>query len=558
MQDGRRQGLGLQLHQGPEESGFFQCIGHVVGLQQQLYHRLPARLAFGALACLHHQAIGTVFPALDARHQLAAVLLALRDQVAHGLRQRMAVGGMFRHQVEFQMVLRQCATHQQTRLVLDHGLGLLLQQQRGTHAHQLQQELARTGIAQYAVQPVTKAEGIAADCFHGAVDQLFAARHQPAHVAMAACRSALQQVHGGGLVDEQLQALARAVPVDHEHDARRHVFQTLLQRGIVLGVQRGLAHGIGLVLVHARRHDRFRHFPAEAGLFQQALEELEADHVQLGIGQADAAALDRDHQHVGIVGTDVVLDQQAFAVTRDSGVQARVAELERCRAVQSAHEGAYQRTVFRLDMPDMGAIQVLGGNRAGQTVDLLVQIHYQQVEAVARGAIAMGQAVQVGGTQAIVITACLQPVMPVCAARAEAFGICHDAAIGDRTGHGFQIIVQRLQQLCHVRQHQQLVVHIGVSHQILGPAGLAEAGTRQFLAPVDAGLVCRQRMARGGLQQREIEFEPVIGCQCGSDPGGHQQRLLTERGNGFVFLQGRCPGERAAACKYATLPGSCR
>ena len=52
---------------------------------------------------------------------------------------------------------------------------------------------------------------------------------------------------------------------------------------------------------------------AEAELLQHLLEKVESAWVQVGIGQADAQVFNLDHQHMHVVGADVVLDQQFAA-----------------------------------------------------------------------------------------------------------------------------------------------------------------------------------------------------------------------------------------------------
>ena len=77
-------------------------------------------------------------------------------------------------------------------------------------------------------------------------------------------------------------------------------------------------------------------------------------------------------------------------IAGDGGVESGVRKLQGGRAVQAAHEGADQRAVIVLHLPGVGAVHVFGGHFTRQCIDLLVQVHDQQVQAVAALAVAAG------------------------------------------------------------------------------------------------------------------------------------------------------------------------
>jgi hypothetical protein len=115
---------------------------------------------------------------------------------------------------------------------------------------------------------------------------------------------------------------------------------------------------------------------------QQRLEKLEAGAVQVRVVQRNRRALHLHDQHVRVVGADVVLQQKPLAVAGGRGVESRVVELEWRGAVQAAHESFDVRSIGRLQLPDVGAADLFARQTASQTIELLVQVHDQQVKAV--------------------------------------------------------------------------------------------------------------------------------------------------------------------------------
>jgi len=214
------------------------------------------------------------------------------------------------------------------------------------------------------------------------------------------------------LAHEILQALARPVPVDHEHDARGHAFERVLERLHAIGLEARLAQHVRLAGVQAFDGARLGHRPGKAQRLEHAAKEVEAPGVQVGIRQAQLHPLHRHHEHVDIVRADVVLDQQPRAIARDRRVQARVRELERCRAVQTAHERADQRAVLLVDLPHVRAVEVFGGDLARHRIELLVQVHHEQVQAVADLAVAVGELRERGALQPFVGVERAQALQP--------------------------------------------------------------------------------------------------------------------------------------------------
>ena len=537
--------------QAEHEAGFLQRIRHVVAVVQQLHQRAPLRLVLGQLARVHHQLVGVALPGLGARGQALGgggiALQPVRQRVAQALRQGVAVGGVF-----FQQVVVAAAAAQAARQL---GLGLVEQQRRrvgvvgGVDEH-AGQKVARLGLAQHLVQPVTQAELAGALRGHGVPDQALGAGVQPRHVAGAGTRAGLQHRHRAFAADEVQQALARAVPVDQEHDALADAFELLRQFGFIVRLEARGAHVIGVALVQALGGALLGLAPVRAHLGQQALEEGEALAVQVGIGQRDdlrrGGGVDLDHQHVRVVGADVVLDQQLVAVARGGRVEAGVVELERRGAVQPAHEGGDARAVAVVarQLPAVRAVDAVGGQPGRQAIERLVQVHHHDVQAVAARALAMGQRLDLRGGQHRA-GQCIQLGLPV----RHALGECSvgTVAFDQRARHHTQVVGQAQRQARQIGHAQGAIGFAGGgSGQVVQPVGLGAHGD------VGGGDLARQiqcRLARvvgmgvRGLQHAQVELQAVVGLERGAhlrrpQQRGQRRRLLAQRGDGIAFFHG--------------------
>ena len=96
-----------------------------------------------------------------------------------------------------------------------------------------------------------------------------------------------QYVDRIGLADERQQSLARAVPVDQEHDARANGFERHVERCVVGTFELRGTEGVGMAFV-----ERGVDFRLRGGLFrteraQQRLEEFEPGPMQVRVVQGD-------------------------------------------------------------------------------------------------------------------------------------------------------------------------------------------------------------------------------------------------------------------------------
>ena len=339
--------------------------------------------------------------------------------------------------------------------------------------------------------------------------------------------------HCVGLADELLEPLARAVPVDQEHDARADALQHLLQRRLVGAVELGGADVIGGAEVEPGAGARLRLAPARADLAQQRLEEGEAAAVEVGVGEPDAQALDLDHQHVGVVGADVVLQQQAGAVAGGGGVEPGVVELERAGGVEPAHEGGDARAVERIDLPHVGAVDGLAGELGGEPVERLVQIHHQQVQAIVLAALAAGERVELGRRQRVG-RELGQPGAPVRAARVEAL------VAFERSRHGAQVLGEQADQAVEAGHVQFLALAVGGRRQLRQP-GRIDAGGGELARQVERRGVAALRTVVRRLQHAQIELQSIVGGQRRTHPRRPEQFRLSQAGDGLELLHGILP-----------------
>ena len=119
-------------------------------------------------------------------------------------------------------------------------------------------------------------------------------------------------------------------------------------------------------------------------------------------------------------------------------------KFQRCRALQSAHECLDQWTIRILDLPDVGTLQILGGNLAGHCVELLVQIHHQDMEAVSTIAITLGQVSQRLTGKSFVILQRMKSLKPQLTSRHQSRG-AFPATVAKRASHDGQVSGQGVQ-----------------------------------------------------------------------------------------------------------------
>ncbi|MCK9989106.1 MAG: hypothetical protein RugAbin2_00120 [Rugosibacter sp.] len=289
---------------------------------------------------------------------------------------------------------------------------------------------------------------------------------QPGHVAPFFCRRAPQQRQRLRFAHEVLQAFAGTVPVDDKHNARGDGRQPFHQPTVVRRREYGLAYLVGLACIEPVGCYRIKYRPLKTGRFEHLAKESKTVGMQVGISEADRALFHHEHEHMHITGTDVVLDEQPRAIAGHGRIQPRVGKLQRCRAVQAAHEGLDQWPVGVLDLPDMRAIQVLRGNLASQGIEPLVQIHDQEMEAISILAASARQVGQRRRVDPFVIRHRMQFFQPGITS-ADQFRKVFLATVAEGPRHDGEISCQCLKQLVLLRDEQGLAIKVGGLDHVL-------------------------------------------------------------------------------------------
>jgi len=255
--------------------------------------------------------------------------------------------------------------------------------------------------------------------------------------------------------------------------------------------------------------------------------------VEVGVGERDTQALDLDHQHVGVVGADVVLQQQAGAVSGGGGVEPGVVELERAGGVEPAHEGGDARAVERIDLPHVGAVDGLAGELRSEPVERLVQVHHQQVQAVVLAALAAGERVELGRRQRVRRER-FEPGAPVRTARGEV------RIAFERARHGAQVLGEQAGQPVEPGHMQLLALAVGGGRQLRQP-GRIDSGDGELAREVERAGVAALRAVVRRLQHAEIELQSIVGGQRRTHARRPEQFRLSQAGDGLDLLHDILP-----------------
>ncbi len=204
--------------------------------------------------------------------------------------------------------------------------------------------------------------------------------------------------------------------------------------------------------------------------------------MQVGIGHGDGVLDHLDDQHVCVVGADIVLDQQPVLLAGRSGLKARVVQLERRGAVHPPHEGAHAQPVLRPQLPAVRAVDLFAGNLHRQLVEVLVQVHDEDMKAVALVAVAVRQLAQSRHAEAV-LRQRVQPVVPPRHARLQQRGI-GVLQLGCRARQHCQIVFQQAHEAMQFRDHHLPIDQGGRCGHGFDPALLDACGAH-FTGDVD-------------------------------------------------------------------------
>ncbi len=193
--------------------------------------------------------------------------------------------------------------------------------------------------------------------------------------------------------------------------------------------------------------------------------------------------------------------------------------------MQALHEGAHEGAVAVFEVPDVGTVDDLAGHLGGEFVDLFVQVHDQQVQAVAVLALTVGEGVQLCLVELFAVEG-VEPVLPLM--HALVWFLVGGAGHQHRAGHQGEVVVQGADESVQLGDEQEAINPAGPDGQFVQPGGVAQSGGQHLVAEVECFALGVLGMRQSGLQDCQIEFESVIGPECRFDPHRHQQTLLTQ------------------------------
>ena len=204
--------------------------------------------------------------------------------------------------------------------------------------------------------------------------------------------------------DEPPQPLARAVPVDHEHEPRAEVLEEAPDRHV--GARLEPAGGeVEQAALHRLVVPRARVLPGHCKRRQQLLEEQQPCEVNVGVGDRHDRALDPDHHDVPIGRAEVVLDQQRRPAPGRDRTESGMLELDTLGGVHSPHERSDQHAVGVGEVVDVGAVDQLGRDLAREPIQLTMGVHHHKVQRVSVVFGTAGQPRDVLGTHQIAVDA---------------------------------------------------------------------------------------------------------------------------------------------------------
>jgi len=523
------------------EGGFLEFVHDVVGAFDQAAEEIAAAGLAGRAAGAIDQFVGLVLPVLGplgvAREAGGGRLAAgIQQAVAHAGSDLDGEGGLLGGEVDQALlraveIVRQLGAH----LVLDEALRPSGEQALGAGAEDELHVFRGRLPPEHAVQAHARRQRRPRGEGQRLEHHLLAAGAQEGHVAVVVVRRPFQQGEGLLLRQQLAQALARAVPVDEEHQPGTEEGEVVLQF-LRLARRVGADAEVIDAVLHRMVGARAGVLPAEPPALEQALQEEQALHVHVGVGELGAQALDMHDEDVGVGGADVVLQHQGVARARRRRAQAGMVELQRQGLVHAAHEGADEGAVLAADVVGLGAVDHFGGHPGLEGVEHLVHVHHQQVQAVGLFAVARGHGGDLlAGDEVVRLAPGLGGEQLQACGEAAPFR----AARGlDRLQHALQILVERRADGLHAGYAVEIAFApaAGADDAVAGLVG--DAGGLAFDTQVGGGRIRVQGPRLRHLQQAEVVLGAVVGGQGAVEQGRQQQAALAERVDDVGFFHG--------------------
>ncbi len=252
----------------------------------------------------------------------------------------------------------------------------------GRNPHRGLEEIDRGVASQRLIQPLAEAYSCRRGIAYRGADQFIAAEFKKTSLANALPGGPIENARGIVFGDPAAQQLARLVPVDQEYQRSTQRGQESVAIGGAVGLVLPGDEKEGVVVAETGRDMAIEPAPFRLEFVEQVDEEFRACPVHVRIGHRHGILLDRNHYHMGVGGSDIVLNQEPVARPGCHRLEAGMVELQAAGLVEALHETLHRRAVFRLQAKDMGARQDLLRTIRGQPVERLVQIHHQPMQAV--------------------------------------------------------------------------------------------------------------------------------------------------------------------------------
>ena len=226
----------------------------------------------------------------------------------------------------------------------------------------------------------------------GRCQKLAAAQFEKAAVTDPMTRRPLEDGDRVALGDPRPEQLAGLVPVDQKDKGRAErleKFVAILIARDRIAPSDEIEHAAFREPGHALA---LKTAPVDREGFEQFGEEPRARQMDVRVGDGHGIRRNGNDDDMRIGFADIVLDGEALAGSCRSRRETRMAEFQFTGRVDPAHEGFDRKTIIRPQSISMGAGDDLFGMRGGKTIERLMQIHDQLMQAVVLGAGNRGEA----------------------------------------------------------------------------------------------------------------------------------------------------------------------
>lgn len=244
------------------------------------------------------------------------------------------------------------------------------------------EEVDRSNATERLIEPLAEADAGGGCVAHRRAEQVVAAQLEKAAVADPMPCRPVEDADRVVLGDPTAQQLARLVPVDQEHQRGAEHREERVAIGRALGTKGAGNEKERVLLAESGRGMAIEPAPFRREPVEQGDKEFCARQMHVAVGHRHGVLLDRNHHDMGIGGADIVLDQKPVAGPHRHGVKAGMVELQRARLFDATHEAFHSRSIRGVQTEGVRAGYDLLRAFGGQSVEELVQVHHQPMQAV--------------------------------------------------------------------------------------------------------------------------------------------------------------------------------